>query len=146
MHSMQALSSRNVAGLLFTASLALLAGCSGYTASGPYGGGSGGGQGGGGGGGGPVGTVTIGPGIQFVSGHNGTGNPAVDTIPVGATVTWTWTGSLPHGVQPVTSPSFAASSVKTGSGTYAVMFTAPGTYQYDCSVHGAAMTGTIVVQ
>jgi hypothetical protein len=144
MRSMQALPSRNVSGLLFAASLALLVGCSSYTASGPYGGGSGGGQGGGGGG--PVGTVTLGPGIQFVSGHNGTENPAVDTIPVGATVTWTWTGSLPHGVQPMASPSFPGSTVKTGSGTYAVKFTTPGTYQYDCSVHGTAMTGTIVVQ
>lgn len=146
MHSMQALPSRNVAGLLFAASLALLAGCSGYSASGPYGGGSGGGQGGGGGGGGPVGTVTVGSGIQFVSGHNGTDNPAVDTIPVGATVTWTWTGSLPHGVQPMGSLTFAGSNVKTGSGTYAVKFTTPGTYRYDCSVHGTAMSGTIVVQ
>jgi len=148
MRSMQALSSRNVSGLLFAASLALLAGCSSYTASGPYGGGSGGGQGGGGGGGGggPVGTVTLGPGIQFVSGHNGTENPAVDTIPVGATFTWTWTGSLPHGVQAMASPSFPGSIVMTGSGTYAVKFTTPGTYQYDCAVHGTAMTGTIVVQ
>lgn len=144
MRSIQALPSRNVAGLLFAASLALLAGCSSYTASGPYGGGSGGGQGGGGGG--PVGTVTVGPGIQFVSGHNGSGNPAVDTIAAGGTVTWTWTGSLPHGIQPMGSSSFASSAVKTGSGTYAVKFTAPGTYQYDCSVHGTAMSGTIVVQ
>ena len=144
MRSMQALPSRNVSGLLFAASLALLGGCSSYTASGPYGGGSGGGHGGGGGG--PVGTVTLGPGIQFVSGHNGTENPAVDTIPVGATFTWTWTGSLPHGVQAMASPSFPGSIVMTGSGTYAVKFTTPGTYQYDCAVHGTAMTGTIVVQ
>jgi plastocyanin len=34
----------------------------------------------------------------------------------------------------------------TGSGTYAVTFTAPGTYQYDCAVHGKLMTGTIVVR
>jgi plastocyanin len=70
----------------------------------------------------------------------------VDTIPVGGTVTWTWTGSLPHSVQSVGSSSFPSSDLKTGSGTYAVKFTAPGTYQYDCAVHGAAMTGTIVVQ
>ena len=69
-----------IAGLI---ALASLAGCSGYTASGPYGGGMGGGQGGGGG---PVGSVTLGPGIQFESGHNGSQNPAVDTIPVGASV------------------------------------------------------------
>ena len=46
--------------------LASLAGCS--SASGPYGGGTGGGQGGGGG---PAGTVPLGPGLQFVSAHNG---------------------------------------------------------------------------
>jgi copper binding plastocyanin/azurin family protein len=122
--------------------LASLAACGGYTASGPYGGGTGGGQGGGG----PVGAVTLGPGIQFVSSHNGSQNSAVDTIPVGGTVTWTWTGSLPHGVESMGSSSFSSSGIKTGSGTYAVKFTAPGTYQYDCAVHGTAMTGTIVVQ
>ncbi|HKH91492.1 MAG TPA: hypothetical protein VKA54_06800, partial [Gemmatimonadaceae bacterium] len=47
-----------------------------------------GGAGGGGGGGGAAGAVTIGSGIQFVSDHNGTMNPAVDTIPVGSTMTW----------------------------------------------------------
>jgi len=120
--------------------LASLAGCG--SASGPYGGGTGGGQGGGGG---PAGTVTLGPGIQFVSAHNGTQNPAVDTIPVRGSITWTWTGSLPHSVQSTGSTSFTSSGTKTGSGTYAVTFTAPGTYHYDCAVHGSAMTGTIVV-
>src|SRR5438105_6600258 len=110
------------------------------------GGGGGYGGGGGGGGGGPVGSVTAGPGIQFVSGHNGSTNAAVDTIAVGATVTWSWTGSLPHSVQSVGSPSFASSGTMTGSGTYALTFTAAGTYQYDCAVHGQLMTGTIVVR
>ncbi len=70
----------------------------------------------------------------------------MDTIPVGGTATWTWTGSLPHSVESVGSSSFSSSGIKTGSGTYAVKFTAPGTYQYDCAVHGTAMTGTILVQ
>ena len=129
--------------------LASLAGCGSYGGTGMYGGGGGGGGyggGGGGGGGGPVGSVTAGPGIQFVSGHNGSSNAAVDTIAIGSTVTWTWTGSLPHSVQSVGSPSFAGSSTMTGSGTYAVRFDAPGTYQYDCAVHGQLMTGTIVVR
>jgi len=89
--------------------------------------------------------VTLGPGIQFVSAHNGSQNPAVDTIPVRGSITWTWTGSLPHSVQSTGSTSFTSSGTKTGSGTYAVTFTAPGTYHYDCAVHGTAMTGTIVV-
>jgi plastocyanin len=99
----------------------------------------------GGGGGGAAGTVTVGSGIQYVSGHNGSMNPAVDTIPAGSTVTWTWTGALPHAVRSVGTPSFTGSGTRTGSGTYAVTFTTPGTYRYDCSVHGQAMTGTIVV-
>ena len=112
--------SRAIIGLV---ALAVLGGCNGYGGAG-YGGGSGGG-GGGGTGGGPVGSVTAGPGIQFVSGHNGSSNAAVDTIAVGATVTWSWTGSLPHSVQSVGSPSFASSGTMTGSGTYAVTFRRP---------------------
>lgn len=96
-------------------------------------------------GGGPVGSVTVGPDVQFVSDHNGSQNPAVDTIPVGGTVTWTWSGSLLHSVQSVGSSSFTSSSTKN-AGTYAVTFSAPGTYQYDCAVHGSAMRGTVVVQ
>ncbi len=119
--------------------LAALAGCGGYTASGPYGGGGGGG------------VVTVGNngGIVFISAHNGTANPAVDTVAVGATVTWTWTNNqgVSHSVQSQGPTAFASSPIMGGSGqTYAVTFAAPGTYQYDCAVHGSAMTGTIVVR
>src|SRR5262249_28610073 len=118
--------------------LAALAGCGGYNASAPDGGGvvSGG----------PAGAVTLGSGIQFVSRHNGSQNPAVDTIEVGDSVTWSWTGSLPHSVQSIGPRTFSSSDIKTGSGTYAVTFTNPGTYQYDCAVHGKSMTGTVVVR
>src|SRR6266567_7903248 len=119
--------------------LAALAGCGGYTASGPYGGGGGGGG------------VTVGNngGIVFISAHNGTANPAVDTVAVGATVTWTWTNNqgVSHSVQSQGPTAFASSPIMGGSGqTYAVTFATPGTYQYDCAVHGSAMTGTIVVR
>jgi plastocyanin len=133
--------SRAIVGLV---ALAVFGGCNGYGGAG-YGGGSGGG-GGGGTGGGPVGSVTAGPGIQFVSGHNGSSNAAVDTIAAGGTVTWSWTGSLPHSVRSVSSPAFASSGTMTRGGTYAVTFPTPGTYQYDCAVHGQLMTGTIVVR
>ena len=99
-------------------------------------------------GGGDVGTVTVGNNF-FQSGHNGTSNPAVDTIPAGTAVTWTWsnTGSTPHSVESEGTTTFASSAVLTGSGTtYSVTFTTPGTYEYDCAVHGQAMSGTIVVQ
>jgi plastocyanin len=105
-------------------------------------------DGNGGNGGGAAGTVTVGN-IFFRSGHNGTQNPAVDTVAAGTTVTWTWTGTggQPHSVLSQGDPGFTSSDILTGSGmTYTFMFTAPGTYHYDCAVHGSAMTGTIVVQ
>ncbi len=87
--------------------------------------------------------------IFFQSAHNGSKNPAVDTVAVGSTVTWTWTGTgtISHSVQSTGSPSFASSAILTGDGkTYSVTFNTAGTYQYDCAVHGSQMTGTIVVR
>ena len=107
---------------------------------------SGGGGGGvGGGGGGQTGAVTVGSGIQFVSSHNASMNPAVDTITAGSAMKWTWTGTLPHSIRSVGTPAFASSGVLTGAGTYSVNFETPGTYRYDCGVHGEAMTGVVVV-
>jgi plastocyanin len=85
--------------------------------------------------------------IFFGSNLNGTQNPAVDTVAVGGTVTWTWVSNSPHSVQSTGSPSFLSSSVKNvGGSTYAVTFPTAGTYQYDCSIHGTQMTGRIVVR
>jgi plastocyanin len=91
--------------------------------------------------------VTVGD-IFFKSVRNGSSNPAVDTVAVNGTVTWTWatTESLPHSVQSTSSPSFTSSEIQTGSGNiYQFTFASPGTYLYDCAVHGKMMTGTIVV-
>src|SRR6266498_2939294 len=107
-----------------------------------------GGDGGGGGGGGTPGAVTVGN-IFFQSGNNGTQNPAIDTVAAGTTVTWTWTntGDTPHSVESEGSPSFTSSTTQSGNGTkYTFTFNTPGTYEYDCAVHGDAMTGRIVVQ
>jgi plastocyanin len=81
----------------------------------------------------------------FLSARNGSENPAVDTIGVGGTVTWTWAGNESHSVQSVGSPSFTSSVVQK-IGTYSVAFGAAGTYNYDCGVHGITMTGTVVVK
>lgn len=133
---------------LFTAAmLAVLAGCSSSATSpsgdgGPTGGSTGGTPA-------PVtAAVSIGNN-EFRSAHNNSANAAVDTVATGGTVTWTWTntGSVPHSVQSLGSTIFRNSTVQTGNGsTYSVVFNKPGTYQYDCAVHGAAMTGTIVVR
>jgi plastocyanin len=112
---------------------------------------TGGGNGGGGNGGGPSpssAAVTVGNNF-FRSGQDGTTNPAVVTIAAGGTVTWTWanTGSVPHSIQSLGSPSFTSSGILSANGsTYQITFTAPGEYHYDCIVHGSAMTGTVIVQ
>jgi plastocyanin len=142
--------------LLTAVAIAVLAGCSGgYTPTSPSTGGGygGGGTGGGGTGGGTVAApstaaVTVGN-IFFKSGHNGSANGAVDTVAVGGTVTWTWTntGSVPHSIESLSSAGFTSSDIQTGDGaTHQATFSTPGTYRYDCAVHGSAMTGTIVVR
>jgi plastocyanin len=96
----------------------------------------------------PSGQILVGNTL-FRSAHNGSRNPAVDTVAVGSTVTWIWTktGNIPHNVQSEATPSFPSSDILTGAGKqYSVTFATPGTYQYDCVVHGAAMRGTIVVR
>ncbi len=83
--------------------------------------------------------------IFFKSVGNGSTNPAVDTVAVGGTVTWTWVGVDNHSVQSTGTPSFTSSSIQA-SGTYHFTFGTAGTYTYDCAVHGTLMTGRIVVR
>ena len=95
-----------------------------------------------------LGHVTVGN-IFFRSAHNGSQNPAVDTIAAGESVTWTWNAAGSHTVQSTGVPPeiFRNSVVMAGANdTYTVTFRNPGTYSYDCAIHGSAMTGTIVVQ
>ena len=155
--------------LLAAGLMVAFAACSGNNPTSPTssGGGSGGGTGTGGGygGGGGTGSGTGGntsggtptsEGVAVIvgnifmkSGHNRSVNPAVDTVAVGGSVTWTWTntGNVPHGIQSLASPSFPTGTVLTGDGnTYRVTFNTAGTYQYDCVVHGTMMPGTIVVR
>jgi hypothetical protein len=145
---------------------ALLAGCgggsgtTGPTGGGGTGGGGGGGGGGAGGGGGSGGdngggglppaavTVTVGN-ILFRSDRNGSVNSAVDTVAPGSVVRWRWvsTGVVPHNVESVDAPSFTSGPIESTSGShYDVTFTTPGTYRYNCAVHGNQMTGVIVVK
>jgi len=92
-------------------------------------------------------TASVGVGDNFFkSVANGTENPAVDTIAVGGKVTWTWGGANSHSVHSTGTPSFTSSATMAASGSYSFTFNSAGTYQYNCIVHGNAMTGTIVVK
>ena len=76
-------------------------------------------------------------------------SPDEVTIDAGDTVTWDWADSAnPHSV--VGTNDNAAdleSEILTGAGnTFEFTFTEPGEYEYQCSVHGTAMTGVIVVE
>jgi Copper binding proteins, plastocyanin/azurin family len=88
-------------------------------------------------------TVSIGS-FFFRSDRNASSNPAVDTVAVGGAVQWNWTGGS-HGVESLGPQHFTNSAIGIGL-TYTVVFTQPGTYNYQCLVHLSLMTGTIVVQ
>ena len=135
-----------VHGVLVTA---MLMGCGESKATGPMTGDSGGGTGDGGAGSQDPGAVMVTVGSNFFrSNRNGSANAAVDTVAVGGKVTWKWAnaGSVPHNVASVGMPSFASGAIKTGNGsTYEVTFMTPGTYRYNCAIHGNLMTGVVVV-
>jgi hypothetical protein len=97
---------------------------------------------------GPDAHVTVGNDF-FRSVQNGSQNAAVDTIAAGARVIWSWNAAGSHSIRSTGIPPkvFRNSVVMSAaSSTYAVRLLNPGTYDYDCAVHGAAMTGRIVVK
>ncbi len=120
-----------------TAALISLAACKGATS--PYGcAGNCGSQ---------VGNVTVGN-VFFKSVHNGSQNPAVDTVALLDTVTWVWGAAGSHGIQSTGTPLVFKNSVvmSAANSSYAVVFKTAGTYTYQCAVHGSAMTGIVVVR
>ena len=69
--------------------------------------------------------------------------PSAITVSVGTTVTWTWVGYATHNV---TFDDGDSSPDQTAGGTYSLAFSTAGTYKYHCTIHGAAMSGTVTVQ
>lgn len=68
--------------------------------------------------------------------------PATLTVSVGAPVTWTNRDEEPHTVA-ASDGSFHSPGMGTGA-TFTHTFTAPGTFEYVCSIH-PMMRGTVVV-
>lgn len=69
-------------------------------------------------------------------------DPTAATIAAGGQVTWTWNGAVTHNV---TFPAGTNSS-NQASGTFTRTFATAGTFDYLCTIHGAAMSGQVVVQ
>ncbi len=95
----------------------------------------------------PAGSATVEVRNNFFS-------PETVTLVAGGQVTWTWIGQ-DHNVTSVLAPSFSPNSITTNAPfTHGpIMFPAPGTYRYICTVHGGVsngqttgMRGAIVVQ
>jgi probable HAF family extracellular repeat protein len=96
----------------------------------------------------PPGKITVGT-SYFLSDRNQSINPAVDTVPVGTKVTWTWASGLRvrHSVQSISTPSFPSSALMGGVGTtYSFTFTKAGLYRYNCVAHPGNMFGRILVR
>ena len=91
--------------------------------------------------------MNVGPGLSFTDQMSG-GN--ITTVHAGDTVRWVWVG----GFHSTTSGSCNGACSKNGqwdSGegagmTFSRTFTQAGTFDYYCTVHGAAMKGTVRVQ
>jgi plastocyanin len=79
-------------------------------------------------------------------------DPSSTTIPVNTKVTWNWNtcGGDGYGGQTCVTHSIAfddgTSSAAQSEGSWTRTFATAGTYKYHCTVHGSAMSGTIVVQ
>lgn len=90
-------------------------------------------------------------GVQVVDNSYG---PATVTIEVGDTVRWTWAGQERHSVTSAdgrfdSHPACTALLTATCGGpgyAFEHTFDSAGTYAYRCRVHGAAMSGTVVVR
>jgi plastocyanin len=79
--------------------------------------------------------------------------PETTTINAGTTVTWTWDSCSDDGyggqscvAHSVTFDAAGGGSATQSSGSYQRQFNTAGTFNYRCTVHGAAMTGQVVVR
>jgi cytochrome c peroxidase len=72
-------------------------------------------------------------------------HPATLTVSTGTIVKWTNLDNARHSASFLT-PGVGATPIFTSGTQQLTMPTIPGTYRYQCAVHGAAMAGTIIVQ
>ena len=88
-----------------------------------------------------------------ISVTNNAFSPATKTIPAGTTVRWAWSscsGGDIYGPETCVAHSVTFDDGTTSptqeKGSYSRTFSTAGSYPYHCTVHGAAMSGSISVQ
>jgi plastocyanin len=91
---------------------------------------------------------TNGGATQEPTPSNGDGNGASEevTVAVADNVTWEWSGEFPHSVVGEFAGETVESDQMTGTGTFSYTFEEAGTFEYQCGVHGEAMSGTVTVE
>ena len=113
-----------------------------------------GGGGGDGGGGSPVTPTAPGAPSNSVTVGASSFSPSTITVTKGATVRWTWNtcsgGDIYGGAQTCVAHNvtFDGTNASTTQerGSWSRVFSEAGTFDYKCTIHGATMSGRVVVQ
>ncbi len=71
-------------------------------------------------------------------------SPGTITIPAGTVVTWKNSDVIQHSSTSLTGV-WNSGNLNPGQ-TYSRTFSTPGTFNYQCQIHGAIMSGTVIVQ
>jgi plastocyanin len=74
-------------------------------------------------------------------------HPGAVHIKTGQSVTWMWEDAdidTQHNVTSIGSKHFKSSKTQE-RGTYTVTFNAPGTYDFECTIHPQTMQGKVIV-
>jgi plastocyanin len=84
--------------------------------------------------------------VVEVAMHDNYFSPAALTIEPGTTVRWTNRGGIIHDVKSTADSTTLDSPILSTGESFEFTFTAPGTYNYLCSIHPRTMLGQIVVE
>ncbi len=79
-----------------------------------------------------------------ISMYNMAFSPATKTVAKGTVVKWTNNDGYSHTVTSDDGTTFDSGNI-VGGGTYSYTASVAGTFNYHCTIHGVAMSGTLIV-
>ncbi len=92
------------------------------------------------------GDSTTDPNVVIVQVSDNQFSPDVVIMRQGMTVKWVWSGKNAHSVMGTFGSKELTSAQHKGSGSLEFTMNDKGTFQYQCGVHGGAMSGRITVE